>query len=158
MKAGAQAYITKPASADDLLEKVKYLLGRKGMISFEKDSTALPVLVTDASVAAALVDRERRYKAVSVSYAAAGGYLATELVGKHAADIFPDVSGEAGRILDLVHQTRQPQFISRYPYQTPEHGITYWDAAMWPIESAEADTDVLIVIRQKEQSGDIVIA
>lgn len=158
MQSGAQAYLTKPASADDLLEKVKYLLGRKGMISYEKNSSALPVLVTDAPVAAALVDRERRYKAVSESYAAAGGYIATELVGRQAADIFPDVSGEAGHILDLVRQTRQPQFISRYPYQTPERGITYWDAAMWPIESAEADTDVLIVVRQKEQSGDIVTA
>jgi CheY-like chemotaxis protein len=158
MESGAQAYLTKPASADELLEKVKYLLGRKGMISYEKKSSALSLLVTGAPVAAALVDRERRYKAVSESYAAAGGFMATELVGKHASDIFPDVSGEAGRMLDLVRQTRQPQFISRYPYQTPESGITYWDAAMWPIESAEADTDVLIVVRQKEQSGDIVTA
>lgn len=158
MKAGAQAYLTKPAGADELLEKVKYLLGHKGVISYEKNSLALPVLVTGAHVAAALVDRERRYKAVSESYAAAGGYQATELVGRQAVDIFPDISGEAGRMLDLVHQTRQPQFISRYPYQTPERGITYWDAAMWPIESTEAGTDVLIVVRQKEQSGDIVTA
>lgn len=158
MMAGAQAYLTKPASADELLEKAKYLLGHKGLISYEKNSSALPVLVTGAPVAAALVDGERRYKAVSESYAAAGGYRAAELVGRRAADIFPDVSGEAKRMLDLVCQTRQPQFISRYPYQTTERGLTYWDAAIWPIESNEAGTDVLIVVRQKEQSGDIVSA
>jgi CheY-like chemotaxis protein len=158
MMAGAQAYLTKPAAADELVEKVRYLLGRKGMISYEKNTAALPVLVTSAPVAAALVDGERRYKAVSESYAAAGGYRAAELVGRQAADIFPDVSGEAKRMLDVVCQTRQPQFISRYPYRTTERGLTYWDAAIWPIESTDTGADVLIVIRQKEQSGDIVTA
>jgi DNA-binding response OmpR family regulator len=159
MKAGAQAYVTKPAAAEDLLDKVKYLLGQKGMIEMQKNLSALPVLVTDASVAAALIDKDKRYKAVSQSYAEAGGYNAMELVGKAVTDIFPDVSGEAGGMLEQVRQTKQPYFISRYPYATPhlpERGITYWDAAMWPIESGETETDILVVVRQKEQSGDIV--
>src|SRR5215210_2253734 len=125
MIAGAQAYLTKPASAEDLLDKVKYLLGQKGMIEMQRNSAALPVLVKDASVAAALIDNEQKYKAVSEAYAAAGGYSASELLGKPARDIFPDVSGEAGQMLDLVRQSRQPHFISRYPYQIPERGITY---------------------------------
>jgi len=160
MKAGAQAYLTKPAAAEDLLEKVKYLLGQKGRIEMQKNASALPVLVTAAPVAAALIDKDKRYKAVSESYAAAGGYNATELVGKPVTDIFPDVSGEAGPMLELVRHTKQPYFISRYPYampHEPERGVTYWDAAMWPIESGEAGTDVLVVVRQKEQSGDIAI-
>ncbi|HXG91242.1 MAG TPA: response regulator [Blastocatellia bacterium] len=161
MEAGAQAYLTKPASAEDLLDKVKYLLGQKGMVEAQKNASALPGLIADAPVAAALIDKERRYKAVSESYAAAGGYDATQLIGKQATDIFPDVSGEASQMIDLVRQTKQPRFISRYPYLTPhnpERGVTYWDAAMWPIDSNESGTDILIVIRQKEQSGDIVPA
>ena len=48
-----------------------------------------------------------------------------------------DVTGEAGLVLETVQQTRQPYFIPRYPYTSPhnpERGITYWDAAMWPID------------------------
>jgi DNA-binding response OmpR family regulator len=158
MKAGAQAYVTKPAVAEDLLEKVKYMLGHKAMIEMQKNISSLPVLVTDASVAAALIDKDKRYKAVSESYAAAGGYNADELVGRAVTDIFPDVSGEAGTMLELVRQTRRPYFISRYPYampNQPERGVTYWDAAMWPIETGDSGTDVLVVVRQKEKSGDI---
>lgn len=161
MQAGAQAYLTKPADAENLLDKVTYLLGQKGMMHIEKDIASLPVMVSGAPVAAALIDKDRTYKAVSRAYAAAGGYDAHDLIGRKATDIFPDVSGEAGPALDRVWQTKQPFFISRYPYQIPtqpERGITYWDAAMWPIESSESDTDVLIVVRQKEQSGDIVSA
>ena len=117
--------------------------------------------MADALVAAALIDKDRTYKAVSRAYAAAGGYDADDLIGKRATDIFPDVSGEAGQALETVRQTKQPYFISRYPYSVPsrpERGITYWDAAMWPIECDEADTDVLIVVREKEKSGDIATA
>ena len=161
MQAGAQAYLTKPADAEKLLDRVTYLLGQKAMMQIEKNSSALPVMVSDAPIAAALIDKDRNYKAVSPAYAAAGGYTAHDLIGKKATDIFPDVSGEAGQAFDLVWQTKQPYFISRYPHSIPtqpERGITYWDAAMWPIESSESDTDVLIVVRQKEQSGDIVTA
>ena len=73
-------------------------------------------------------------------------------------DIFPDVSGEATTALFSVQMTKQPYFISRYPYTAPnqpERGITYWDAAIWPIDGGRASTDILIVVRQKEQSGDI---
>jgi CheY-like chemotaxis protein len=161
MKAGAQAYLTKPAEAENLLDKIQYLLGQKSMTPLERDFSRLTGLIADASVAAALIDKNRRYKAVSAAYAAAGGYDASELIGKPVTDIFPDVSGEAGQVLETVQQTRQPYFIPRYPYaspQNPERGITYWDAAMWPIESSESGTDVLIVIREKEKSGDIVTA
>ena len=61
-------------------------------------------------------------------------------------------------MLEVSWHTGQPQFISRYPYvvpNQPERGITYWDAAMWPIGSGKSDADILIVIRQKEASGDI---
>jgi DNA-binding response OmpR family regulator len=159
MQAGAQAYLTKPADAENLLDRVTYLLGQKAMLTVERDASSLPVMVADAPVAAALIDKDRTYKAVSRTYAAAGGYSATDLIGKKATDIFPDVSGEAGQALETVRQTKQPHFISRYPYAMPTHperGVTYWDAAMWPIESSGADTDVLIVVRQKEKSGDIV--
>jgi CheY-like chemotaxis protein len=158
MQAGAQAYLTKPADAESLLDRVTYLLGQKAMLTIERDSSTLHVMVTDAPVAAALIDKDRTYKAVSRSYAAAGGYNANDLIGKKATDIFPDVSGEAGQALETVWQTKQPHFISRYPHAiptSPERGVTYWDAAMWPIESNEADTDVLIVVREKEKSGDI---
>lgn len=162
MQAGAQAYLTKPADAESLLDRVVYLLGQKAMLAVaERDVSTLPVMVTDAPVAAALIDKDRTYKAVSRTYAAAGGYSANDLIGKKATDIFPDVSGEAGQALDTIWQTKQPHFISRYPYVIPTHperGVTYWDAAMWPIESTEADTDVLIVVREKEKSGDIAIA
>ncbi|MFP5262706.1 MAG: response regulator [Blastocatellia bacterium] len=161
MKAGAQAYLTKPADAENLLDRVKYLLGQKAMTPLERDFSRLSGLIADAPVAAALIDKNRKYIAVSEAYAAAGGYSASELIGMTVTDIFPDVSGEAGQVLETVQQTRQPYFIPRYPYsspQNPERGITYWDAAMWPIESSESDTDVLVVIREKEKSGDIVIA
>ena len=161
MKAGAQAYLTKPAEAENLLDKVKYLLGQKAMVPLERDSSRLTGMIADASVAAALIDKNRTYKAVSPTYAAAGGYTASELIGKTVTDIFPDVTGEARRILETVQKTRQPYFIPRYPYTSPhnpERGITYWDAAMWPIECDDSDTDVLIVIREKEKSGDIAIA
>jgi CheY-like chemotaxis protein len=161
MKAGAQAYLTKPADAENLLEKVTYLLGQKSMTPPEKDATRLPVMVTCAPVAAALIDKDRTYKAVSPAYAAAGGLSAHDLIGKKATNIFPDVSGEAVGALDRVWQTKQPYFISRYPHMIPtqpERGITYWDAAMWPIESGGSETDVLIVVREKGKSGDIVTA
>ena len=161
MQAGAQAYLTKPADAEKLLDRVTYLLGQKAMIRIEKNTSVLPVMVAGAHVAVALIDKDRTYKAVSRAYAEAGGYDVRDLIGKKAMDIFPDVSGEVGKALDKVWQTRQPYFISRYPYAIPTHperGITYWDAAMWPIESSESNTDVLIVVRQKEQSGDIVTA
>jgi hypothetical protein len=64
-------------------------------------------------------------------------------------------------VLETVQQTRQPYFIPRNPYtppHNPERGITYWDAAMWPIELDDSGTDVLIVVREKEKSGDIVTA
>ncbi len=158
MQAGAQGYITKPADADNLLDKVSYLLGQKGMGSSQLDYTALAGLVAEAPVAVALIDANRQYKAVSPAYAAAGGYKRADLIGKPVTDIFPDVSGEAGQLLEQVQQTKQPSFISRYalsfPNQ-PERGITYWDAAMWPIESGLSGPDILIVVRQKEQSGDI---
>jgi CheY-like chemotaxis protein len=159
MQAGAQAYLTKPADAEKLLDRVTYLLGQKAMAPIEKDASALPVMVTGAHIAAALIDKNRNYKAVSQAYAEAGGYSAPDLIGKKATDIFPDVTGEAGEALNTVWKTKQPYFISRYPYAVPtqpERGITYWDAAMWPIENNGSDTDVLIVVRQKEQSGDIV--
>ncbi|HVG21004.1 MAG TPA: response regulator [Blastocatellia bacterium] len=161
MKAGAQAYLTKPADAENLLDRVKYLLGQKAMIPLDRDLSRLTGLIADASVAAALIDKDRKYKAVSTLYAEAGGYSASELIGKTVTDIFPDVSGEAGQVLEAVQQSKQPYFIPRYPYthpHNPERGITYWDAAMWPIESSESDTDVLIVVREKEKSGDIVMA
>lgn len=161
MQAGAQAYLTKPADAEKLLDRVTYLLGQKAMLTIERDASTLPGMVADAPVAAALIDKNRNYKAVSRTYAAAGGYSANDLIGKQATDIFPDVSGEAGQALETVRQTRQPHFISRYPYaipSNPERGVTYWDAAMWPIESSEADTDILIVVREKEKSGDIATA
>ena len=161
MKAGAQAYVTKPAEAENLLDKVKYLMGQKAMISLERDFSSLTGMITAAAVAAALVDKNRKYKAVSATYAAAGGYTVSELIGKTVTDIFPDVTGEAGQVIETVQQTRQPYFIPRYPYTSPhnpERGITYWDAAMWPIESSDSDMDVLIVVREKEKSGDIVTA
>lgn len=161
MKAGAQAYLTKPADAENLLDRVKYLLGQKALAPIERDFSRLTGLIADAAVAAALIDKNRKYKAVSAAYAAAGGYSVSELIGKTVTDIFPDVSGEAGQVLETVQQTRQPYFIPRYPYTSPhnpERGITYWDAAMWPIESSESDTDILIVVREKEKSGDIVTA
>ena len=161
MKAGAQAYLTKPAEAENLLDKVHYLLGQKSMTPLDRDFSRINGLIADASVAAALIDKNRKYKAVSAAYAAAGGYSASELIGKTVTDIFPDVSGEASHVLETVQQTRQPYFIPRYPYaspQNPERGITYWDAAMWPIESSESGTDVLIVVREKEKSGDIMTA
>jgi CheY-like chemotaxis protein len=160
MKAGAQAYLTKPADTENLLDKINYLLGQKALACNTKDLSSLPGMIADATVAAALIDKNRMYKAVSSAYAQAGGYNPAELLGKQVTDIFPDVSGEAGQVLSTVQQTRQPYFISRYPYtipHQPERGITYWDAAMWPIESGESGTDVLIVVRQKEQSGDIAI-
>jgi DNA-binding response OmpR family regulator len=161
MKSGAQAYLTKPADAENLLDTVKYLLGQKALTPLERDFARVTGLIADTVVAAALIDKDRKYKAVSAAYAAAGGYNVSELIGRTVTDIFPDVSGEAGQVLETVQQTRQPYFIPRYPYtspQNPERGITYWDAAMWPIESSESDTDVLIVVREKEKSGDIVIA
>ncbi|HST20628.1 MAG TPA: response regulator [Blastocatellia bacterium] len=161
MQAGAQAYLTKPADAQSLLDRVIYLLGQKAMLAIERNVSTLPVMVTDALVAAALIDKNRTYKAVSRAYAAAGGYSAGDLIGKKATNIFPDVSGEAEQALETVRMTKQPHFISRYPYAVPTHperGVTYWDAAMWPIESDEADTDVLIVVREKEKSGDIATA
>jgi len=161
MKAGAQAYLTKPAEAENLLDKVKYLLGQKAMTPLERDFSKLTGMIEGAPVAVALIDKNRKYKAVSPTYAAAGGCTASELIGKTVTDIFPDVTGEAGHVLETVQQTRQPYFIPRYPYTSPhnpERGITYWDAAMWPIERGDSDTDVLIVVREKEKSGDIVIA
>lgn len=160
MKSGAQAYMTKPADADQLLQNVKYLLGKKALEVTHRNSSMLPGIIADAAVAAALIDKNRLYKAVSPAYAEAGGYHASELVGRHATDIFPDVSGEAGQMLDVVRRSRQPYFISRYPYESPnqpERGLTYWDAAFWPIEGDEAESDVLIVVRQKEKSGDIAV-
>ena len=161
MQAGAQAYLTKPADAENLFDKVIYLLGQKSMAPIEKDPSTLPGMVACAPVAAALIDKDRTYKAVSQAYAAAGGLSAHDLIGKKATSIFPDVLGEAVEALDTVWQTKQPYFISRYPHMIPtqpERGITYWDAAMWPIESSSSDTDVLIVVREKEKSGDIVMA
>jgi CheY-like chemotaxis protein len=159
MKAGAQAYMIKPTEADTLLKNVNYLLGKKAMALPHLDSSALTGLIEGASVAAALIDKNRLYKAVSTTYAAAGGYMATELIGRQVTDIFPDVSGEAGLMIERVRQTKQPYFISRYAYLSPhqpERGITYWDAAMWPIDNNDSSTDILIVVRQKEQSGDIL--
>lgn len=158
MKAGAQAYMTKPADADSLLKNVEYLLGNKGGSVEGRKPSILPGLVNNASVAAALIDGSRRYKAVSSAYAEAGGYNAHELVGKAVTDIFPDVSGEAAKKIEEVLRSGHPHFISRYPYLSPhqpEKGMTYWDAAVWPVENVDSETDVLIVIRQKEQSGDI---
>src|SRR6185312_4558424 len=100
MQAGAQAYLTKPADAENLLDKVTYLLGQKAMIRIEKNTSALHVMVAGAHVAAALIDKDRTYKAVSRAYDEAGGYDAHDLIGKKAMDIFPDVSGEAGKALD----------------------------------------------------------
>ena len=156
MKAGAQAYMTKPADANKLLENVAYLLGKKAMSHTHWDSASLNLLVATAGVAAALIDENRVYKAVSPTYAAAGGCLVDDLVGKPLTNIFPDVSGTTVNMLETVWQTKQPFFISRYPYTQPERGVTYWDAAMWPIDRSESGTDILIVVRQKEQSGDIV--
>ena len=156
MKAGAQAYMTKPADANKLLENVAYLLGQKAMPHTHLDSASLNMLVATAGVAAALIDENRVYKAVSPTYAAAGGCLADDLVGKPLTNIFPDVSGTTVNMLERVWQTKQPFFISRYPYTQPERGVTYWDAAMWPIDRSESGIDILIVVRQKEQSGDIL--
>lgn len=158
MKAGAQAYMTKPADADNLLKNIGYLLGNKGACTEDRKPALLPGLVTGASVAAALIDGSKRYKAVSPAYAEAGGYDAGELIGRAVTDIFPDVSGEAGKKIDEVFQSGNPYFISRYPYlppHQPEQGMTYWDAAVWPVESTDSEVDVLIVVRQKEQSGEI---
>lgn len=158
MRAGAQAYMTKPADADNLLKNIGYLLGKKGASVESRTPSILPGLVNNASVAAALIDGSRRYKAVSSAYAQAGGYNAGELVGKAVTDIFPDVSGEAGKKIDEVLRSGHPHFISRYPYHSPhqpEKGMTYWDAAVWPVENVDSETDVLIVVRQKGQSGDI---
>ncbi|HKG23489.1 MAG TPA: response regulator [Blastocatellia bacterium] len=158
LKAGAQAYMTKPADADELLKNIGYLLGKKGASPADRKPAILPGLVSDAAVAAALIDGSRRYKAVSPAYAEAGGYDAIELVGKSVTDIFPDVSGEAAQKIDEVARSGHPYFISRYPYlppHQPEKGMTYWDAAVWPVESSDSEIDVLIVVRQKEQSGDI---
>jgi CheY-like chemotaxis protein len=158
MEAGAQAYVTKPAEADVLLDSVTHLLGHKALHLKQLDFSALTDMVNSAPVAAALIDKNHTYKAVSQAYAAAGGYGVSELIGKQVTDIFPDVSGEAGQMLDIAHQTRQPQFISRYPYSAPNYpdrGITYWDAAIWPVEDDGSDLDILVVVRQKEQSGDI---
>jgi CheY-like chemotaxis protein len=161
MKAGAQAYLTKPAEAEDLLDRVKYLMGQKAMAPSERDFSRLAGMISDAHVAAALIDKNGTYKAVSAPYAAAGGYKVSELIGKPVTDIFPDVTGEAGQVLETIQQTRQPHFIPRHPYvapHNPERGITYWDAAMWPIEGGDSDMDVLIVVREKEKSGDIITA
>ena len=159
LKAGAQAYMTKPADADRLLENIGYLLGNKGTCAEDRKPALLTGLVSAAPVAAALIDGSKRYKAVSPAYAEAGGYDALELVGKSVTDIFPDVSGEAGQRIDEVLRSGHPYFISRYPYVSPnqpEKGLTYWDAAVWPIESSDSEAGVLIVIRRKEQSGDII--
>lgn len=158
MEAGAQAYLTKPADPDALIERINYLLGQRSIKVESRDTTAVAGLVACAPVAAALIDEKRTYKAVSPAYAAAGGYKADDLIGRPVTDIFPDVSGEATTALFSVQATKQPYFISRYPYMAPnqpERGITYWDAAIWPIDGGRANTDVLIVVRQKEQSGDI---
>ncbi|HYP29875.1 MAG TPA: response regulator [Blastocatellia bacterium] len=158
MKVGAQAYMTKPADADQLLKNIAYLLGNKGACAEDRKPALLTGLVAEAPVAVALIDGSKRYKAVSPAYAEAGGYDAGELVGKSVTDIFPDVSGEAGQKIDEVLRSGHPHFISRYPYlspQQPEKGLTYWDAAVWPVESSDSETAVLIVVRQKEQSGDI---
>jgi CheY-like chemotaxis protein len=159
MEAGAQAYITKPAESDELINTVTHLLGHKALSLTHLDYSALNDMVSAAPVAAALIDKNRFYKAVSQAYASAGGYDAAELIGKQVTDIFPDVSGEAGYMINVAQQTRQPQFISRYPYLSPNFpdcAITYWDAAIWPVENAASDPDILIVVRKKEQSGDMV--
>jgi PAS domain S-box-containing protein len=158
MRAGAQAYMIKPTEADTLLNNVNYLLGKKATTLPHIDPSALTYMVESAPVAAALIDNNRIYKAVSPTYAEAGGYGAKELVGRQVTDIFPDVSGEAGQMIDTVRQTKQPYFISRYPYASPhqpERGVTYWDAAMWPIDNSDSGIDILIVVRQKEKSGEI---
>ncbi len=156
MKASAQAYMTKPADANKLLENIAYLLGQKALPHTHWDAASLNLLVATAGVAAALIDENRVYKAVSQTYAAAGGCLVDDLVGKPLTNIFPDVSGSTVNMLERVWQTKQPFFLSRYPYTQPERGVTYWDAAMWPIDRSESGTDILIVVRQKEQSGDIL--
>ena len=159
MKAGAQAYMTKPADANKLIENIAYLLGQKAAPHAKWDASSLNGLVATAGVAAALIDENRVYKAVSPTYAAAGGVMVDDLVGKPLTNIFPDVSGKTADMLETVRQTKQPFFLSRYPYTVPtqpERGVTYWDAAMWPIDRSESGTDILIVVRQKEQSGDIV--
>jgi CheY-like chemotaxis protein len=159
MKAGAQAYMTKPADADKLIDNIAYLLGQKALPRAQWDPGSLKGLVATAGVAAALIDENRVYKAVSPTYAAAGGVLVDDLVGKPLTNIFPDVSGTTVDMLETVQQTRQPFFLSRYPYTIPtqpERGVTYWDAAVWPIDRSESGTDILIVVRQKGQSGDIL--
>jgi DNA-binding response OmpR family regulator len=159
MKAGAQAYMTKPADANKLIENIAYLLGKKALPRNQWDPTSLKGLVATAGVAAALIDENRVYRAVSPTYAAAGGVQADDLVGKPITNIFPDVSGTTVNMLETVRQTKQPFFLSRYPYSIPtepERGVTYWDAAVWPIDRSESGTDILIVVRQKGQSGDIL--
>ena len=158
MKSGAQAYMTKPADANKLIENIAYLLGQNGPTHAHWDGSSLKGLVAQASVAAALIDENRVYQAVSPTYAEAGGVLVDDLVGKPLTNIFPDVSGKTVDMLETVRQTKQPYFVSRFPYTIPTHperGVTYWDAAMWPIDRSESGTDILIVVRQKEQSGDI---
>jgi CheY-like chemotaxis protein len=161
IEAGAQAYLTKPTDPDALMDRVSYLLGQKSLKVEHRDPAALVDLVSSAPIAAALIDEKGMYKAVSPAYAAAGGYNADDLIGRPVTNIFPDVSGEATTALSSVQETKQPHFISRYPYlapNQPDRGITYWDAAIWPIDGGCASTDILIVVRQKEQSGDIAFS
>jgi CheY-like chemotaxis protein len=158
IEAGAQAYLTKPTDPDALIERARYLLGQKSLKVEQREPAALIDLVSSAPVAAALMDEKGTYKAVSPAYAAAGGYNAGDLIGHPVTDIFPDVSGEATTALCSVRETRQPHFISRYPYTAPnqpDRSITYWDAAIWPVDCGRSSADILIVVRQKEQSGDI---
>ena len=66
------------------------------------------MLVATAGVAAALIDENRVYKAVSPTYAAAGGCLADDLVGKPLTNIFQDVSGTTVNMLESVYRPSNP--------------------------------------------------
>ena len=65
MEAGAQAYLTKPADPEALIDRINYLIGQSPVKIEQKDLTGVAGLVLSAQVAAALIDEKRTYKAVS---------------------------------------------------------------------------------------------
>jgi PAS domain S-box-containing protein len=151
--AGADAYLTKPFSARELLARVGALLEldhmrRTGEQAFRRRSAQYETLFNEAPLGVYLVDADFKIREANPTAVAAFGNI-PELIGRDFGDVIPALSPQP-TAAEIVHrfrhtlETGEPYFSSVHAQQRLDRGTTeYYE---WQINRIRAAGRLLGVV------------
>ncbi len=112
----------------------------------ESGAAMLDVLFANSRLPIAVINRDFTVLEVNAAYCTAEGRSSDELLGRNHFELQPDA--EIERIFRTVMDTGRPFTLVAKPLRRalrPEHGMTYWDWTVAPLQAPDGSVDGVVV-------------